>query len=60
MLWGDDHKVRCVADDVIFRLGIIDGPFAMFWGVIAAFVYLNYRIDRKRYDEIRAQLDERA
>ena len=49
-----------VADDVIFRLGIIDGPFAMFWGIIAAFVYLGYRLDRKRHEEIRAQLDERT
>ena len=49
-----------VADDVLFRLGIVDGPFAMFWGVLAAFVYLGYRIDKKRYREIRKQLEQRA
>lgn len=49
-----------VAEDVLFRLGIVDGPFAMFWGIVAAFVYLGYKIDKKRYAEIRAALDERA
>ena len=49
-----------VAEDVIFRLGIVDGPFAMIWGIVAAFVYLGYKIDKKRYREIREQLDQRA
>ena len=49
-----------VPADVIFRLGIVDGPFAMFWGIVAAFVYLGYKIDRKRYREIRKQLEQRA
>ena len=49
-----------VAEDVLFRLGIVDGPFAMFWGIVAAFVYLGYKIDKKRYAEIRAELDQRA
>jgi GPH family glycoside/pentoside/hexuronide:cation symporter len=48
-----------VAEDVVFRLGIIDGPFAMLWGIVGAFVYLGYRIDRQRYEEIRTQLDQR-
>lgn len=48
-----------VADDVLFRLGIVDGPFAMFWGIVAAFVYLGYRIDKTRYREIRTQLEQR-
>jgi Na+/melibiose symporter-like transporter len=49
-----------VAEDVVFRLAVIDGPFAMFWGIVAAFVYKGYKIDRKRHAEIRAQLDQRA
>ena len=49
-----------VPADVIFRLGIVDGPFAMFWGIVAAFVYLGYKIDKKRYREIRKQLEQRA
>ncbi len=43
----------------MFRLGIIDGPFAMLWGIVGSFVYLGYRIDRQRYEEIRTQLDQR-
>ena len=46
-----------VAEDVLFRLGIVDGPFAMFFGIVAAFVYLGYKIDKKRYREIRMKLD---
>ena len=49
-----------VPADVLFRLGIVDGPFAMFWGIVAAFVYLGYKIDKKRYREIRKQLEQRA
>jgi Na+/melibiose symporter-like transporter len=49
-----------VADDVVFRLAVIDGPFAMFWGIVAAFVYMGYKIDKKRYREIREQLDQQA
>ena len=49
-----------VAEDVIFRLGIVDGPFAMIWGIVAAFLYLRYRIDKKQHQEIRSQLDQRA
>jgi Na+/melibiose symporter-like transporter len=49
-----------VPADVLFRLGIVDGPFAMFWGLVAAFVYLGYKIDKKRYREIRKELEQRA
>ena len=62
-----DHYVKLppksvpgeVAEDVIFRLGVVEGPFAMFWGIVAAFVYLGYKIDKTRYAEIRAELDQR-
>lgn len=47
-----------VADDVIFRLGVVDGPFAMIWGIIAGFVYMGYRIDRNRYQEIQTGLEQ--
>ena len=49
-----------VAQDVLFRLGVIDGPFAMLWGILAAFIYFGHKIDKKRYAEIRAELDRRA
>jgi Na+/melibiose symporter-like transporter len=47
-----------VADDVIFRLGVVDGPFAMIWGVIAGAIYLGYRIDKRRFNSIRKGLAE--
>lgn len=49
-----------VSDDVIFRLGIVDGPFAMVGGVIAGLVYLGYRIDKASHAEIQERLKERA
>ena len=49
-----------VSDDIIFRLGIVDGPFAMVGGVIAGLVYLGYRIDKAAHAEIQARLKKRA
>jgi Na+/melibiose symporter-like transporter len=49
-----------VSDDVIFRLGIVDGPFAMVGGVIAGLIYLGYRIDKAAHAEIQERLKERA
>ncbi len=43
----------------IMALGIVDGPFAMVWGVIASLLYRGYRIDRARHATIRAQLMQR-
>ena len=42
--------------DKIYALGIIDGPFAMIWGLIAAVLYAGYRIDRRAHEKIREQL----
>jgi Na+/melibiose symporter-like transporter len=44
----------------VFRLGIVEGPFAMIWGVLAGFAYLGYRLDKQRYQAIRRELDERG
>jgi Na+/melibiose symporter-like transporter len=49
-----------VSDDIIFRLGVVDGPFAMVGGVIAGMVYLGYRIDKAAHAEIQVRLKERA
>ena len=49
-----------VSSDIIFRLGVVDGPFAMIGGVIAGIVYLGYRIDKTAHAEIREQLNRRA
>lgn len=45
--------------DKIFALGIVDGPFAMVWGLAAAGFYAGYRINKKYHAEIQRQLAER-
>jgi Na+/melibiose symporter-like transporter len=42
--------------DKIYALGIIDGPFAMVWGLLAAVIYAGYKIDKKTHQDIQAQL----
>jgi len=37
---------------VIYNLGLVDGPFAMMWGLIAAFFYARYKITKKSHAEI--------
>ena len=49
-----------VSEDVIFRLGVVDGPLAMIGGIIAAFVYFGYRLDKSTHREIRRLLEARA
>jgi glycoside/pentoside/hexuronide:cation symporter, GPH family len=49
-----------IPPDKIYALGIIDGPFAMVWGLLAAVIYAGYRIDRVYHDDIRKQLVERT
>lgn len=45
--------------DKIYALGIIDGPFAMIWGLIAAVIYGGYKIDKAYYERIRQGLKEK-
>ena len=45
-----------LASEMIFNLGIIDGPFAMVWGFIAVLFYYRYGIDRKYHAQIQEQL----
>ncbi len=46
--------------DKIAALGIIDGPFAMIWGLIAAAIYAGYRIDKAYHAEVQSELNARA
>lgn len=46
--------------DKIFALGIIDGPFALIWGLIAAIFYAGYRITRAYHADVQRQLMERS
>jgi Na+/melibiose symporter-like transporter len=43
----------------IMALGVVDGPFALVWGVLASLIYRGYRIDRARHAEIRRELARR-
>ncbi len=45
--------------DKIQALGIIDGPFAMIWGLIAAVIYAGYRIDKASHQRTVRALRER-
>ena len=47
-----------VPEDVLFRLGVVDGPFAMIFGLIAACIYAGYRIDHQYHADIKRRLDE--
>ena len=49
-----------IAEETIFALGIIDGPFAMVWGLVAAILYGRYAITRQYHAEIQQKLAERA
>ena len=48
-----------VPEDVLFRLGVVDGPFAMIWGLIAALFYAGYRINKGDHDKIQERLRAR-
>ena len=45
-----------IPPDKIFALGLIDGPFAMVWGLIAALIYTGYKIDKQTLECIQQQL----
>ena len=45
-----------IAEETLFKLGLIDGPFAMIWGLIAVFFYARYKITKKLHAEIKAKL----
>jgi Na+/melibiose symporter-like transporter len=45
--------------DKIYALGIIDGPFAMVWGLISAILYAGYKIDKASHAMVQKELAER-
>ncbi len=49
-----------VDPETIYMLGVIDGPFAMVWGLLAACCYAGYRINRTYHAEIQRKLRERS
>jgi Na+/melibiose symporter-like transporter len=48
-----------IPEDTIFNLGLVDGPFAMIWGLIAVFFYARYKITKESHAKIKEQLDIR-
>ena len=48
-----------VPADVLFRLGVLDGPIAIIPALIALFFYGSYRIDKKKHAAILAELEVR-
>ena len=51
--------VETLTEDQIFALGLIDGPFAMVWGLMAAVLYAGYRIDKDHHADVQAKLKEK-
>ena len=45
-----------IPEDTIFNLGLVDGPFAMIWGLIAVFFYARYKITKEYHAKIKEQL----
>ena len=45
-----------LSSEMIFNLGILDGPFAMIWGLIAVIFYYRYGINKKYHTRIQEQL----
>ena len=45
-----------IPSDVLYNLGLVDGPFTMAWGLIAAFFYARYKITKKSHAEIKEKL----
>jgi GPH family glycoside/pentoside/hexuronide:cation symporter len=50
-------KPESIDPHSLWNLGLVDGPLAIIPGVIAAFFYAGYAIDRRRYTETRRQLE---
>ena len=48
-----------VDSDIVFNLGLVDGPIAAIPGAIAVVFYLRYRLSRKRHSEIQEELENR-
>lgn len=45
--------------DIIFKLGLVDGPIAVIPGLIAISFYLQYSLTRDRHTEIQTELKQR-
>lgn len=48
-----------VPEDTVWQLGFIAGPATSFFTFFGMWLYMGYRIDRKRHAEIMLELDKR-
>lgn len=48
-----------VSADVIYRLGVLDGPIAVVPAILALYFYGSYRIDKAKHAAIRTELEHR-
>lgn len=53
-------EAREIDPDKIYALGLLDGPFAMIFGLFAAAIYAGYQLDERKHAQIRAQLAKKA
>jgi Na+/melibiose symporter-like transporter len=52
-------KAGEVGQDVLFKLGLIDGPIATVPSALALYFFMRYRIDKQRHAEIQLELARR-
>lgn len=48
-----------VPDEVVLKLGLIDGPIGSIPAILSIWFYAQYRIDRRRHNEIQRELEAR-
>lgn len=54
--WPEGAKPGEVAEEVLFKLGLVDGPIAALPALVAVFFYGRFRIDRTRHAQIQLAL----
>lgn len=55
----ENAEMGKVATEVVYKLGIISGPLLAIIGLIPILFFLNYKIDKKKFKEIQAEIKRR-
>jgi len=53
-------RAGTVPEDIVWWLGLVEGPIVYTASMIGVLFYLRYEIDERRHAEIRAGLEQRA
>jgi Na+/melibiose symporter-like transporter len=48
-----------ISPEVVFNLGVVQGPLTSLFTLASLLLYLGYRLDKKRHSEIRDALAKR-